>query len=995
MARTRIDDRQQQIGLLASWREGLNPEQIKVVEHGDGPLIVQAVAGCHRKGQLLLAFDGGRVAVEDVKVGDLLMGPDSKPRRVLRLIRGRGRMVEVVPVKGDPFVVNEDHVLTLVHSGTDGVRDIVVRDVDREPFRKYLKLLRASVTFARGGKLPVDPYFLGVLLGDGSMPKGGSVGVSKPDQEIYEEVCRQAKKWGLSVRICNAGKTSVTYQFSSGSAKGKPRFGRNPLISVLRGLGLIGSEKFVPQAYLRASRGDRLDVLAGLLDTDGHLYCNGGFDFISKSKALSEGVVDLSRSLGLAAYLKECRKGCQTGFVGTYYRVSVSGDCSIIPCRIPRKKAPPRRQVKDVLRTGFLLRRRGIEFFYGFTLDGDGRYLLADYTVTHNSGKTESLTRRIARMVTERGIPGSRICAVTFSTKAAGEMNARLDAMGIRSARVGTWHSLALQILREDRTHYAGWQVDDHDRAKIILKRVLGHEYLDWAKADLRQVRSFIAICKANFWTWEDKEAKGLAQQEFGAASVDALRAYQVSQTLIEDAGLLTFDDYLVFAARHLAVEANRRRWAARWDYLFCDEFQDNSRIQNVLAEALVRDHRNYFVVGDCAQSLFSFRGSSPQYIADFESDWGAARIAMVRNYRSGRRIIDVANKVIAPATIRMPEEMVAERDLEGEVSVVEVEDFDDEGRSVALWVQGHQADGVALNDLVCLFRTNAQSRAVEEAFLKARIPYQILGGTTFYERKEVKDLLAYLRLACRREAPGSDGGEALRRCINAPFRYLGKAFVARVMQADDSDDGDGQDWIHLVRGVADQEGVQGRQRRSAHEWAEIMDRLCHVAEMDAPMGVLSWLVGRTGYVAYVEQEEGAESIETSGAANIREMIRVASAFKTVSELLDYVDKNIIEARRQRRDRGGDRVLLCSIHRLKGGEKPHVWVIGCNDGILPHWRGDPEEERRIMYVAITRARDTLTLSYSKKYAARGGIVQGRPSRFLADAGLSGRSLSDE
>lgn len=602
------------------------------------------------------------------------------------------------------------------------------------------------------------------------------------------------------------------------------------------------------------------------------------------------------------------------------------------------------------------------------------------------SGKTRVLVHRIVRMVHD-GIDGERICAVTFANNAAGEMNRRLTKLGVKNARVGTWHSLALQILREDLTPYAAWTTDDRDKAKGITKKVLGYEYLDWEGADLRKVRSFIAICKANFWTWESKEAIGFATASFGFDDGNrALDAYKMTQEFIEKSELLTFDDFLVFTARHLlAAEEVRRRWASKWDHLLCDEFQDNSRVQNIIAKALVQDHRNYFVVGDPGQSLYSFRGASPRYIMDFEREWDATRVALVRNYRSGRKIIAAANAIIRPAKVRMPEEMIAERDMDGEVRVVVAADFDDEGHEVARWARDHAVDG-SLGDLVVLYRTNAQSRAVEEALLKAKILYRILGGMTFYDRREVKDLLGYLRVAVGREAPGDDDGEALRRCINTPFRYLGKAFVNRVMATAEGR----TDWTRVVREASEQEGVKHRQKRSVAEWASIMECASEMVVSGAPpTDILNWIVDRTGYIKAVEKEEGEESIETSGGSNVKEMIRVAGSFETTIDLLDFVDRTIAEAARQRRDKrsNSERVLLCSVHRAKGAEYPHVWVIGCNEGTLPHGKGDPEEERRIAYVAVTRAMDSLTLSYVKNYTTRGGVRDGIPSKFLKDAGL--------
>jgi len=366
---------------------------LDALERWRSPILVMAT-GCHRAGQGILLADGSVKTVEHVAVGDRLAGPSGQ-REVLSLARGFGEMVEIVPVKGDPWVVNLDHVLTLVrmaksdpprfpsHMGGEMV-DVTVREWLTWPkSRKHLhKLVRSPFDFTPCDPPTVDPYVVGAVLGDGS---AAGVHITTPDREIWGAFHAEARRWGLrAIETWPTGRCP-------GIRIAKPKGGnsRNALLDGLRSLGVVAPchEKRIPPAYLRGSRPTRLDVLAGLLDTDGHMT-SGGFDYISKSEGLSRDVAFVARSLGLAAYIKPAQKFCQAGAGGTYWRVSISGDCDIVPTRVPRKQAPTRRQKKDVLRTGFTVRPLGAEPFYGFTLDGDGRYLLDDFTITHNSGKT-------------------------------------------------------------------------------------------------------------------------------------------------------------------------------------------------------------------------------------------------------------------------------------------------------------------------------------------------------------------------------------------------------------------------------------------------------------------------------------------------------------------------------------------------------------------------------------------------------------------------------
>jgi hypothetical protein len=351
--------------------------------------------GCHRKGQKVLMFDGTLVPVEQVRVGDLLMGPDSTPRQVLTLRNGVEEMVEITPTKGEPWVVNKSHMLTLMrtqYNGGSGYRAVEeIKDVLLLEYLAWSKtqkhshvLFRVGVEFDAAAPLPLEPYFLGLLLGDGCLRD--RLCITSVDGEIVEEIHVQAKSFGLSVSV-ESNKAAPAYHLVG--ARGKA----NPITTTLRGLGLFGCDsgtKFVPYIYKTASREDRLKLLAGLMDTDGSLH-GGCFDYVSKSRQLADDVTFMARSVGLAAYVSPCRKEDQHGTAGTYFRVMISGHTDQVPVRVSRKRPQERQQVKDVLHTSFTTRELPAEEYFGFTLDGDHRYLLDDFTVTHNCGKSEVL----------------------------------------------------------------------------------------------------------------------------------------------------------------------------------------------------------------------------------------------------------------------------------------------------------------------------------------------------------------------------------------------------------------------------------------------------------------------------------------------------------------------------------------------------------------------------------------------------------------------------
>lgn len=329
---------------------------------------------CLGAGTPVMLHSGHVVPVEDIKIGDKLMGPDSRPRTVLSLAQGTEEMYRISPTKGDAYTVNESHILSLKKTGTDDITNICVRDylVMPEPTRERMKGWRTGVTWA-STEVQLDPYFLGCWLGDGAT--AGPI-VYNADEAVLSACADVAHSHSLrAVRFMSGACPAIRMSGRKGA--------ENPIYRKLRDLG-ITQDKRIPFAYKTNSRAVRLEVLAGLLDTDGSLS-DGGFDFISISRGLADDVAFVSRSLGLAAYVSKSIKSCQTGAVGTYWRVSISGDCSVVPTRIDRKRAPIRQQVKDVLKTGISVTPIGIGAYYGFEISGDGLFLLGDFTVTHNT----------------------------------------------------------------------------------------------------------------------------------------------------------------------------------------------------------------------------------------------------------------------------------------------------------------------------------------------------------------------------------------------------------------------------------------------------------------------------------------------------------------------------------------------------------------------------------------------------------------------------------
>ena len=350
---------------------------------------VQAPVGCHLAGTGVLMFDGSIKPVESIKVDDWLMGPDSAPRQVIEVHSGQERMYTIQPTKGDSFVVNENHILSLIttpanRSGFDGKRviNISVKDYLQQSndFKRNVKLYRSDgIVFSNRHILPIDPYFLGLLLGDGSLTR--TVCLTTTDNEIKEEIYEQANNYDLNVRVSNA----VDFYFTTGQRGGDPSTRiKNQLLEQIRSLGLFGknsSTKFIPQQYKTSSRTDRLQLLAGLLDTDGGY--TGVFNIVSKSRLLANDIKFIARSLGFAA-----NEFTRTVNGAEYFDITISGYLDQIPTRLKRKRATPRQQKKRVTVTSFEVVPYGIDTYHGFSITGDNLFLLEDFTIVHNSGKS-------------------------------------------------------------------------------------------------------------------------------------------------------------------------------------------------------------------------------------------------------------------------------------------------------------------------------------------------------------------------------------------------------------------------------------------------------------------------------------------------------------------------------------------------------------------------------------------------------------------------------
>jgi DNA helicase-2/ATP-dependent DNA helicase PcrA len=607
------------------------------------------------------------------------------------------------------------------------------------------------------------------------------------------------------------------------------------------------------------------------------------------------------------------------------------------------------------------------------------------------SGKTRVLTHRVAYLIGVCGIPPESIFAVTFTNKAAGEMRERVHKLlGLEAEDVwlSTFHSACVRILRRDIGHLGrsrGFVIYDESDSLGVAKEALRRHGLEDGSHEARRMS----------WHVDQWKNKGVlpAQAAEQAADLDAERAaevYAVYQRLLADANALDFGDLLLQTTLLFdRFPEVLRHYQRRWQYILVDEYQDTNRVQYQLVNQLAAEHRNLCAVGDPDQSIYAWRGADIRNILDFERDFGDARIVQLeRNYRSTQRILTGASAVVEHNQGRREKRLLTERGQGERIRFYESRDERDEAQYVVRKILEEGRDeGRPLGRVAVFYRTNAQSRPIEEELLKYDIPYVVVGGVRFYDRAEVKDALAYLRLTVN-----PSDAVALRRIVNTPSRGIGKTTLRRAEAIA------AQRGVALLEGLRSfaEDGAAGRTRRSITGFLDLIESLSLEVTGRTPAEALSTILDRSGYRQQLEGQGTAEA--EARLENLRELEAGAEEFEAANQGLAEDERSILELFIDQvalvsdldvADMRDDRVSLMTVHSAKGLEFPVVFLVGMEEGIFPHAsssRDDAaiEEERRLCYVGMTRAMERLTLSWAGKRRRFGSQSFARPSRFLRE-----------
>ena len=613
-------------------------------------------------------------------------------------------------------------------------------------------------------------------------------------------------------------------------------------------------------------------------------------------------------------------------------------------------------------------------------LAGDGPLLVL---AGAGSGKTRVIAHRIAHLIGVRGVHPRHVLAVTFTNKAAGEMARRVDLLlaptGLRSPLIATFHSACVRILRAHGEaiglprHFTIY--DEDDRVALVKECMKEGELAD---------RTFTPSSAAHRISYLKNQMTGVQdalRDARGPWEQKAALVYSRYEKRLRETGAADFDDLLLLVVKLFRESSETLAWyRGLWKHVLVDEYQDTNRAQYRIIRLLTDEHRNIWVVGDGDQSIYKFRGADVHNILDFERDYPGTRVVKLeQNYRSTKSILSVADAVIANNQQRKERTLWTENPAGEPAAVYRGWDEHEEANFVAQTILKTRAGGVGWDGIAVFYRTNAQSRVLEDALRRARIPYVIVGGVRFYERKEIKDTLAWLRLAIN---PADD--VAFRRAVQAPPRGVGATSLARLDEfaLDESKP-------LLALAASPPPDIRGKARTGLEDFATTVRRLASQrGELSTP-AFIDLVLQASGYRKALEQDRSPEA--EGRIENLEELIAASEDFLVsggVTTVEAFLDSVALMSDVDELKDAEARVTLMTLHSSKGLEFPVVFLTGLEEGVFPHARSmnDPEEieeERRLCYVGLTRARERLYLSYAVHRRIHGYGV-GEPSRFLRE-----------
>jgi len=614
------------------------------------------------------------------------------------------------------------------------------------------------------------------------------------------------------------------------------------------------------------------------------------------------------------------------------------------------------------------------------------------------SGKTKVITHRVAYLIGACGVSPNNIMAVTFTNKAAREMKDRLEQLlgqAVEALTLGTFHAICARILRREGKAIgldSSFVIYDEEDQLSLVKQALEELNLDPKQYAPRALRSAISSAKSRLINPED-----YAQRVSSYFEEIVHRVYQNYQQSLSEGQAVDFDDLLMKTAQLFQHHPQiLNKYQKKYVHILVDEFQDTNVVQYMLMKNLAGKYRNLCVVGDPDQSIYSWRFADLRNILSFEKDYSEAKVVFLeQNYRSTKTILEVASNIISANLQRKPKKLWTENEDGASVTFIESYNAEEEAQSVVNEIERLVGqEQISLKDYAVMYRVNAQSRVLEETFLRYGVPYRLVGGTRFYQRREVKDIIAYLRLI-----HNTQDNVSFARIINVPVRGIGHRTLSQLQSwAKDHK----LSFFDAMKQVSTEKILPQRISQALAGFNTVMAELITQSSELSLSALLDKVLEHTRYKEYtLNKEDGDDRWE-----NIIELRSVASEYDDLNPeeaLAAFLEKVSLVSDIDELDEKSDAVTLITLHQAKGLEFPVVFIIGLEEGILPHRKSfdDPEqmeEERRLCYVGITRAKERLYLLRSYRRSLFGGSTANPPSRFLQDIEphlISSRGLWDE
>jgi DNA helicase II / ATP-dependent DNA helicase PcrA len=601
------------------------------------------------------------------------------------------------------------------------------------------------------------------------------------------------------------------------------------------------------------------------------------------------------------------------------------------------------------------------------------------------SGKTMTLTRRIAYLIATHKATPFNILAVTFTNKAAKEMRGRVAELLGENAEnrgfmpyMGTFHGICVRLLRQDGESIGiprSFVIFDESDRQAAVKQASKQLMLDEKAFPARLLSGLISSAKNEMLSPQEYAGSANSPAQQAAAKV-----YPHYQKSLKDASALDFDDLINKTVEMFKTQPEiRKKWQQQFKYIMIDEYQDTNAAQYQLVNMLTNDDKNIAVVGDDWQSIYSWRGADFRNILKFEKDFkDCTIIKLEQNYRSTKNILDAAHAVITKNAQRSDKQLWTDEGSGMPVQMLQVSGERGEGEAIIRRIRmGIDSGQRRYSHYAVLYRTNAQSRSVEEAFVHYGIPYRVVGGTRFYDRKEIKDVIAYLRLIFQPEDRVS-----FERVVNVPARGVGAKSIANFFAWKNTEN------LSILQALqqADSCGdLTPKARKSLSELGDILASLREVSEDASVSGLIDSLLRRIDYLHYLD--DGSAQGEAR-QENVKELLSVAREYQDEG-LAGFLEEVALVSDLDSADFNGDAVTLMTLHAAKGLEFPVVFMTGMEESIFPHSRAlydqsEMEEERRLCYVGMTRARQELYMSYASSRMLYGGVQHNPPSRFLSE-----------